>query len=576
MAHIQTNYLKLWKPQDLVVDKISSQKMFIDNIDALDSFALSILGRVDAPVASIEELRAIDTSDIMVYHDCITIMVKSHGVYFFDRLNTSNDDGKTIIAPTVGGGRWISQHSFLGAVALKDTLTASDVGLGNVPNVSTNNQAPTFTQASTLANIASGEKLNVIMGKIMKAIADLISHIANKSNPHSVTATQLGLGNVDNTSDANKPVSTAQATAIATAKSAGDTAQVNLNTHIANKTNPHGVTAAQLGLGNVPNVSTNDQTPTFTEAATLTTLTSGEKLSISMGKVMKAITDLISHLANKTNPHSVTATQLGLGNVDNTSDANKPVSTAQATAIGNVQTNLNTHTNNKTNPHGVTATQVGLGNVPNVSTNDQTPTYTTATTLTALTSGEKLSVSMGKITKAIVDLISHLANKTNPHSVTTTQIGAIPTVSSATANNIPILASGGTITDSTLGIDEIDALRHRGTITYVPSGTNLDNYTTVGKYVVLEDSIAATLVNRPSNYRGLLTVKSLLTTDKTISASASMSNALFLQEYIDGLGITYTRRMFVTYDDYDQRYGLGVGAWQRLTSTGTVATASVE
>lgn len=35
------------------------------------------------------------------------------------------------------------------------------------------------------------------------------NHIANTSNPHNVTATQVGLGNVDNTSDADKPISTA-------------------------------------------------------------------------------------------------------------------------------------------------------------------------------------------------------------------------------------------------------------------------------------------------------------------------------------------------------------------------------
>jgi hypothetical protein len=34
-------------------------------------------------------------------------------------------------------------------------------------------------------------------------------HISNKSNPHGVTKSQVGLGNVDNTSDANKPISTA-------------------------------------------------------------------------------------------------------------------------------------------------------------------------------------------------------------------------------------------------------------------------------------------------------------------------------------------------------------------------------
>lgn len=73
-----------------------------------------------------------------------------------------------------------------------------------------------------------------------------------------------------------------------------------------------------------------------------------------------------------------------------------------------------------------TAKDVGMGNVPNVATNDQTPTYTKASTLSALKSGEKLSVSMGKIMKAIADLIAHLGNKENPHGVDCAAIGAIP------------------------------------------------------------------------------------------------------------------------------------------------------
>ena len=74
-------------------------------------------------------------------------------------------------------------------------------------------------------------------------------HIANKSNPHGVTKAQVGLANVNNTSDADKPVSTAQATAIADAKAAGTNAQTNLTTHMQNMSNPHGVTRDQLGLG---------------------------------------------------------------------------------------------------------------------------------------------------------------------------------------------------------------------------------------------------------------------------------------------------------------------------------------
>ena len=77
------------------------------------------------------------------------------------------------------------------------------------------------------------------------------------------------------------------------------------------------ISKSDIGLGNVPNVATNDQTPIYTASSTLTALVSGEKLSIAMGKISKAISDLISHLSNKNNPHSVTKTQIGLGNVTN-------------------------------------------------------------------------------------------------------------------------------------------------------------------------------------------------------------------------------------------------------------------
>lgn len=80
------------------------------------------------------------------------------------------------------------------------------------------------------------------------------NHIANKSNPHAVTKTQVGLGNVNNTSDADKPVSTAQAAAIADAKAAGTAAQTSINSHAGRKDNPHTVTRAQLGLATTDQV----------------------------------------------------------------------------------------------------------------------------------------------------------------------------------------------------------------------------------------------------------------------------------------------------------------------------------
>lgn len=80
------------------------------------------------------------------------------------------------------------------------------------------------------------------------------NHIANKSNPHGVTKSQVGLGNVNNTSDADKPVSTAQAAAIADAKAAGTAAQTSINSHAGRKDNPHTVTRAQLGLATTDQV----------------------------------------------------------------------------------------------------------------------------------------------------------------------------------------------------------------------------------------------------------------------------------------------------------------------------------
>lgn len=85
-------------------------------------------------------------------------------------------------------------------------------------------------------------------------VSKVNNHLANKSNPHTVTKTQVGLGNVNNTSDADKPVSTAQATAIADAKAAGTTAQTSINSHAGRKDNPHTVTRAQLGLATTDQV----------------------------------------------------------------------------------------------------------------------------------------------------------------------------------------------------------------------------------------------------------------------------------------------------------------------------------
>lgn len=182
-----------------------------------------------------------------------------------------------------------------------------------------------------------------------------------------------------------------------TRKTEDEELQNSLNVHITDTSNPHGVTAEQIGLDKVPNVATNDQTPTYSQNSSLSNITSGEKLSVSFGKIMKAIADLISHIGSKSNPHSVTKSQ------------------------------------------------VGLDNVPNVATNDQQPTFAESGTRSNIVSGETLSTLFGKIKKFFTDLktvaftgsYTDLSNKPtsmqNPNSLTLTMNGSATSYNGASS-----------------------------------------------------------------------------------------------------------------------------------------------
>lgn len=63
---------------------------------------------------------------------------------------------------------------------------------------------------------------------VLDALSGWIAgHLADLDNPHEVGKAQVGLGNADNTSDADKPVSTAQAAAIAAVRAYIDTVALN-------------------------------------------------------------------------------------------------------------------------------------------------------------------------------------------------------------------------------------------------------------------------------------------------------------------------------------------------------------
>lgn len=117
------------------------------------------------------------------------------------------------------------------------------------------------------------------------------------------------------------------------------------------------------------------------------------------------------------------------------------------------------HAKDTSNPHKVTKEALGLSNVENVSVNDHAPTFDipAETATQEILSGEKLSVLMGKIARAIMNLIVHIASKANPHNVTADQAGAAKKQHNHSASDINSgtlgLNRGGT------GVTSIDALR---------------------------------------------------------------------------------------------------------------------
>lgn len=156
--------------------------------------------------------------------------------------------------------------------------------------------------------------------------------------------------------------------------------------------------------------------------------------------------DLSSHESNKTNPHEVTASQVGLGNVVNTGDSATPIQNGTTkfttggaytlksdleTNIGNVNTSLTNHKNDKNNPHAVTAAQVGLDKVGNFKA-----VSTEANQGLSSTEKSNARTNIGAGTSSFSGSYNDLSNKpTIPQgTVTSVQVQATSPVTSSQSN----------------------------------------------------------------------------------------------------------------------------------------------
>lgn len=87
-------------------------------------------------------------------------------------------------------------------------------------------------------------------------------------------------------------------------------------------------------------------------------LNEAQQSAVDSGITSTKVGNYDTHIANKNNPHEVTKEQVGLGNVDNTSDLNKPISTATQTALTNLGNDISSEVTNRQNADNSLQSQI--------------------------------------------------------------------------------------------------------------------------------------------------------------------------------------------------------------------------
>jgi hypothetical protein len=180
---------------------------------------------------------------------------------------------------------------------LNDFLLQAHTSSGSLKNdVVTGAAIQDGTISEALLDSAVQTKLNAVG-------SGGVTSVNTRTGAVTLTKTDVGLDNVDNTSDANKPVSTATQTAL---NGKANTSHTHTSTDISDST------------------ATGRSVLTATDATAARAAIGAGTSNLSLGTTSSTA---------KAGDYTPTKTDVGLGNADNTSDANKPISTATQTAL---------------------------------------------------------------------------------------------------------------------------------------------------------------------------------------------------------------------------------------------------
>lgn len=335
------------------------------------------------------------------------------------------------------------------------SVTKAQVGLGSVENLTLASQVEAQAGTSNSRYMTPLRTQQAIMTLAGNALS---GHTSNTSNPHNVTKTQVGLGSVENlglASQAEAQAGTSNAkymTPLRTTQAIMQQAGAALGGHTGNTNNPHSVTKAQVGLGNV----TNDR-QVKRAGDTMTGDLSFEQTN--RGLVWSMNTDgaaIVFHSTSDSDPDA----RLEFQTRDNETEYFRWVAATNTGAvlsewmtlkklglIVNGRVTATAFYGNGANLTGMSKSQVGLANVENYVVATQSEAQTGSRNdryMTPLRTAQAITQQAGAA------LSGHTGATNNPHSVTKAQVGLgnvdnIASTTTATADRIVRRDSSGDI-----------------------------------------------------------------------------------------------------------------------------------
>ena len=258
---------------------------------------------------------------------------------------------------TWNGTAWVNANNEADGVL---SVTGDGVG-GTATNVVMT--FPAINQIGAYSNTNPANYINVAQS----IAAAPVQSVNGQTNVVVLTKSNVGLSNVDNTSDLDKPISNATQTAL------------NLKYDASNPSNfinaagaPIQTVTGTLVTGTSANPVVN--IPTLNQVGAYSNTNPSNFINVAQA----AAAAPVQSVAGRTGNVVLTKTDVGLANVDNTSDLNKPISTATQTALnlkaniagdtftGNVTVNANVAVSQSITEAGFrVVTQQDIGSAPN-------------------------------------------------------------------------------------------------------------------------------------------------------------------------------------------------------------------